>query len=189
MRDYNFSFGKDKKELDERVAAITRCYILLHYGYNTDDENKLYREEFKKRYVAFYRAVNEKSEYLDERHMSGIVEEIKELILLPHYQTTMSFLDGVELGEPEEFNSQIEEDYEKKTLTETVKRNFFHNNNCEFGTKTRDHVNLTQCGVIDPMANDDTEDAFIFAALTTYFRNTYSTKKTGDAKHLVLTSA
>ena len=38
MREYNFAFGRIKKGLDEQVTGITKCYILLKYGYNSKED-------------------------------------------------------------------------------------------------------------------------------------------------------
>ena len=187
MRNYtNVVCGEKKRELDERVMGITKCYILLNYAYNSEEEEKIYKEEFKKRYKAFYKTVNDTAEYIEERHMSGeICDTIKDLLALSFYQSTMSFL-GEQEDKEVEFDSRIEEDYDKKTSTETTRRNFYYNNNCEFGTKTRDHVNLTQYSVIDPEARDNTEDVFIFSSLTTYFRNTFASEFGGSVKKIIL---
>lgn len=183
MREYNFAFGKIKKELDEQVTGITKCYILLKYAYNSKEDEIKYKEEFKNRYISFSKNINETAEYIDEKCLNS--DEIKDLLALGFYQSSMSFLDEKDI-EIKAFNSEIEEDYNKKTTADTVKRNFYHNNNCEFGSKTREHVNLTQYGIIDPEAKNDTEDAFIFSALTTYFRNTFSKEFIKDKKSLIL---
>lgn len=173
-KEYN-SFNKIRESIDESLTDATKCYLLIKYAYSTDEEKKLYIEEFKKRYDNFYKTVKGIENHIDSVFSDGMETQLKGILNLGFYKEKMNFLEIEDLS-LEELNQQVDLDFENKTSTSMVKLNFYHNNKVEFGTNTRFHVNTTKYGVIDPKAHNEEEVAYIFNALTSYYINSFTDK-------------
>ncbi len=173
---------KGKHELTEEliensVEDIAKCYMLLKYAYNTEEENKKYKKEFEKRYNNFYLIINNLEKDIDNNHYSDIGEEIKKMFNLDFYKSNMSFLDCDSINEIKEKDESVDIDYEKKASMIIVKLNFYHGNNYEFGNNTRLHVDINNYGLIDLKPFSEEESFNIFSSLTDYYLVNIKNKK------------
>lgn len=169
---FNNSFEGMKKKIDSAITDTTRCYLLIKYAFNTDEETKIYKEEFEKRYLNLYKIILETEKNIDNAFDDDIKGKIKDMFYLSLYKEKMAFLDSIEMEEGIILNNEgIDKIYEDKLSNSTVKLNFYHNNNLEFGSKTRFHVSTTKYGSIDPRAHSEEEMIYIFEATTNYFKN------------------
>lgn len=168
------TFEDLRDKIFDSLSEVTKCYLLINYAYNTEEEIKLYRDEFKKRYINFYIFILKLEQQIDYNHLSGISDEIKKLLNINFYINKMEFLEDLHVSKDvSEIDTKIDSDYNLKTSSKTVKSNFYHNNNHEFGSTTKKHVNLEEFGPINPKAHFDDENTFVFSALTKYFINSY----------------
>ena len=178
MKNNENSYENKKERIIESVSGIAKCYILLNYAYNTEDKIKFYLEEFRKSYLNLYRIIKTYDEDITNNHFPEIGIEIRKMLDLDIYTSNMSFLDSVEIGnELEKTSDKIDKDYEVKTICRTVKLNFYHNNNCEFGINTGSHVRPIEYGIIDPIPKTEKEEEFIISSLTNYFKHNFTIKK------------
>ncbi len=174
MKAHNKSFAEMKKEMDDSLTDVTKCYLLIKYAFNTEEETKKYNEEFKKRYINYYKTIIDLENELDERLLPGLSSEFKLLLNTAYYKDGMKFLKNISLDEIGENDEEIDADYQKKASLGAVKVNFYHNNKVEFGRNTRFHVNTAKNETIDPIAKTEEEKTYIFAALTNHFIEMYS---------------
>ena len=167
MSTQNNYFDYYKEKISSSLLEATKCYILIKYAYNSDEETKMYEEEFKKRYTNLYRTIMNLEDEIDTLL-------VKKVLNIDFYKEKMNFFKSMNVEKTlEVINPQIDEDYEKKASNSTVKLNFYHSNKLEFGPNTRYHVNTTKYGVIDPLAKSEDESAYIFSALNEYFKSKY----------------
>lgn len=166
----NKTFEETRKSIEERLTDATKCYLLIKYSYNTKEEDELYKREFTKRYINFYRNIINIEKEIDEEYIEGMSDKFKDIFNIGFYKEKMKFLSQSEIGETlEDNNVNVDIDYDKKTSNSTVKLHFYHANNLEFGIHTRFHVNTSKYGVIDPVACNEEETTFIFNVMTEYF--------------------
>ena len=178
------TFENTEKEIISLMEDIARCYLLLNYSYNDNDENKLYSEEFKKRYINFYKYIVSLEEDIDYNHYKEIATELKKVFNINIYRSKMQFLDDLNLGkELEETNKDVDSKYSAKCSTFIIKLNFYHNNKCEFGSNTRKHVDLEKYEPIDCSINNEEEEIYLFNQMTDFFKNKYMDK---ESKKLIL---
>lgn len=181
------TFIETEHKISGLVENITKCYLLLNYAYNTEDEIQLYKEEFKNRYICFYKELVALEEEIDYKHFKEIGSELKKIFKIDFYKSKMSFLDSVDLGQdPIEIDNTVDSDFDAKCSTITVRLNFYHNNRYEFGDKTRLHANIERYSVINPSTSSEEEDIFIFNALSDYFMNNYLITTDKNNKKLIL---
>lgn len=170
----NESIENIQNNVQKSLTDITKCYILINYAHNTDEEQKLYKQEFQKRYINFYRNIVLLSEQINETYEGSMKDLFKKILDLDFYQSKMNFLDTIDLGNDiEENNQEVDSDYNRKASMSQVKLNFYHNNKVEFGLNTRFHVDTSRYSTIDPEAKNNEEKENIFCALTFCFRNNY----------------
>lgn len=175
-KEYN-SLVDLKESIDNRVVGITKCYLLIKYAYNTEENDNVYKSEFKKRYLNFYKELIKVDHDLEDLSMTDNPELFRQILGLDYYMPNMSFLEKEDIGaELEEENDIVDIDYEVKAAMSTVKLNFYHNNQVEFGNNTRFHVETEKYSTINPKATTNEEKKFIFEALTTFYKNTYLNK-------------
>lgn len=153
-----------KGRIDNLVTDITKCYILLKYALNTADENILYEEEFKKRYINFYLTVHEIDCRLEEDN-----DLFKQILGLDNYEESMSFLDK-KTFEYQETNGEVDMDYDIKASMSSVKMDFYKNNKSEFGNNTRFHIETDKNSPLNPVAKTEEERKCIFNILTNFYK-------------------
>lgn len=174
------TFEEIRGKINDSLTGIAKCYILINYAYNTEEETITYKKEFKKRYVDFYKLIIETEEDIDRRFMNGLNEPLKKLLNIEFYKPEMTFLKQTNIDEIKGTDEDIDADYERKASMSVVKLNFYHNNNVEYGSTTRFHVNTTKYGVVDPVAHSEEESIYLFSTLTNYYINNLNNVETDD---------
>lgn len=177
------SFEETRRKIEDGITEITKCYILINFAYNTEEEKYLYKKEFKKRYINFYKTILNARQEVEDSYKESIRERIKGIFDLEGYKNKMSFLEGMDLSKEESNDINIDADYERKTSNSNVKLNFYHNNGVIFGPSTRFHVNTTKYGAIDPVAHTQDEEKYIFDILTYYFEKNFRQKEEKSLKY------
>ena len=176
-KKYDFNLVDLNEGIDNRIIGITKCYLLINYAFNTEENNDVYKTEFKKRYLNFYRALTSVDHDLDDLSLTSNPKLFKQLLGLDYYIPTMSFLESEDINtELEEENDIVDIDFEVKAAMSSVKLNFYHNNNVEFGNNTRFHVETDKYSTINPKAKTSEEKKYIFEALTNFYKNNFLNK-------------
>lgn len=170
------SIDEVKNNINESVMGITRCYILIKYANNTEEEQELYESELRKRYINFYRNMLVFEERINESYDGSMRELFKKISDFDFYKSKMGFLNSMDVGEIEEIDPSVDEDYEVKASMSQVKLNFYQNNKFEFGINTRFHVDTSKYSTINIEAKDNEEKESVFRALTLCFKGKYCSK-------------
>ena len=166
------SFEDLKGRISDSLTDVTKCYILIKYAENTEEEKELYREEFKTRYINFYRTILDIEEFLDKTFLAATSSNYKTILNLSSYKSKMSFVD-IDSIENIDNDEIIDNDYQKKASTSATKMFFYYKNESEFGSSTRFHVETGKNCLINPKARDEGERTHIFSSMTEYFINNY----------------
>ena len=163
---YN-SFEILKDKINNSLTNVTKCYILINYADNTEEEIEILEEEFKNRYSDFYKTIVEVEQILDEKYLSS--DCYKKILDLDYYKDNLDCFEAEEM----EFEEDLDIIYYKKTNSSNTKMNFYYNNKSEFGPSTRFHVETAKNGLINPNAKDEKERKYIFNTLVEYYNKMY----------------
>jgi hypothetical protein len=172
------TYAETKKIIIDSLEDLNKYYILINYSYNSDEKLVCFKEEFREKYINFYKVINEIDKKIDDNHYEDIGKEIKKIFNIDYYKSKMNFLDSYEFEyEDASEIGKIDKEYSAKTSTYLVKNNFSYHNKCEFGINTRSHINANNRSPINARPNNDLEEKTVFSALSTYFIENYLDKK------------
>ena len=170
------SLEESKRDIDNSLTSVTKCYILLNYAEIDKDTEVLYKEEFSTRYINFYKTVNEMENSINEVFTEDSVGIIKHILDIDYYDSEMEFLRLTNFDAVKENNEQIDVDYIIKASMSNTKLNFFNSNREEFGENTRFHIDTDKYTPIDPVAKSNNERKCIFETLTKYYKENFFKK-------------
>ena len=163
-----------KKRILDSLEELIKCYILINYAYNTEEKLIHFKEDFRKKYINFYKTINDIDKEIDENHYEEIGKEIKKIFNIDYYKSKMDFLDSYNF-EYEDASplGEIDKEYRVKASTILTKNNFYQNNDYEFGKNTNAHINIKNSNPINPKPSNDMEEKIVFLKISMYFMNNY----------------
>ena len=165
-----------KKEIDNSLTSVTKCYILLNYADLDKDTEVLYKEEFSTRYINFYKTINRIENGLEEVFTEDSIEILSHILDIDYYDSKMEFLRLTNFDAVKENNEQIDVDYVIKASMSSTKMNFYSSNREEFGEKTRFHIDTDKYTPIDPAARSNEERKCVFETLTKFYKENFFKK-------------